>query len=308
MKLPKKYKKACLLLEDKLEDEFIAFATKEKLAYDIGPVSAGGVEDDSLIAAAANNSLWRCVAFMLDGAAVTIDDVARTYGYAPQAVSDQIWRAFVTANDGVPVKMKRAEYDPEMPLADLFVLANCHPALIKLLVSLGEAPGKMVRVSCDTNLPLVLWSISADVITEPTWTPDLFDHFLATYDPAEIGIDNESINRLVRDWSHSYHGFAELCFAADEDKAVAVERVFWKLEELHTNKQEFAEFAADIDTAAAPRFAKVLAYIGASPETPDASIVAEMTCTHCGGTGKVVDVDADLVQAAKKRRMAEISL
>jgi hypothetical protein len=218
MNLPKKYEKACLLLSEKREDEFIAFATKEKLAYDIGPVSAGGVEDDSLIAAATSHSLWRCVAFMLDGAAVTIDDVARTYGYAPQAVSDQIWRAFVATNDGVPVKMKPAAYDPEMPLADLFALAHCHPALIKLLVSLGEAPGKKVRVSCDTNLPLALWSISGEVITEPTWTPGMFAHFLATYDPAEIGIDNESINGLLRDWSHSYQDFAKLCFAAGEDK------------------------------------------------------------------------------------------
>jgi hypothetical protein len=306
--LPEKYKTALALLQKRDQSGFIEFASSTRLDYDACNVSGYLGDDRTLFEAAVSRRLWRCVEFMVDMAAPTWQDVALSYGYADEVLSRRLWSRFVAANGGrAPAKLRYRS--DRVLLVEAFALKSAHISLIKLMFELGLAsnPVNVCRVFGDP-LPLPLW-----YLTEPMrigdWTSDLFVWLTNDYTIKELGITDAHIERVLRDWASKLDLFAwdeePLC----KHRADQFEAVFWKLQAMHTNAARFAECAKKIPVDGSARFAAMLACIGVlSEQNPEPDITAEVPCSHCNGTGKVIGIDAQLAQDAKKRRIEKLAV
>lgn len=308
--LPKKYKEALALLDAKDEFGFIKFAEDGKLAYDVSNVSGFVSKDRTLFEAAVCRELWDCVEFMVSRSAPTYEDLAHSYGYTPSGLSEKIWQAFVAANEGtVPLTVQESEHRRgQIPLIEAAAKAFCHCSLIKRLISVGQKPNCTIETRHGQRLPLALYSLCADIFSSFYWSPETFDWLVSTFTLKQLGIDDDDINQLLYNWASQGTNIAENCFDdCDPVKANAAERIFWKLEALHADKKQFAKIASKIKPYDVVRFSKILACIGVMTGAPAEDVAAEMPCTHCHGTGKIIAVDPNLAQEAKKRRIEQIS-
>lgn len=308
--LPAKYKTALALLQKSDQTGFIEFASSTRLDYDACNVSGYTVEDRTLFEAAVCRRLWRCVEFMVDLAAPTWLDVARAYGHADEELSRRLWSKFAAATGGrAPTKVRGARSNETVSLVKAFALESAHVSLIKLMFELRLATNPVsVRRDYQQALPLPLW-----YLTEPMrsgdWTSDVFMWLTKDYTIKELGITDADIEHVLRTWATHNQDL----FAWDEEplcpnRADQFEAVFWKLQSMHTDAARFAEHAKKIPVGGSARFAAMLACIGVmSKQNPEPNITAEVPCSHCSGTGKVIGIDAQLAQDAKKRRIEKLA-
>lgn len=93
--------------------------------------------------------------------------------------------------------------------------------------------------------------------------------------------------------------------------------MFWLLEKMYSDPVKFRQLAAKLIPSesnihgGSRRLAKILAACGVMSSTPTMleetkHVSTTVTCTHCNGTGKVIGIDLELVQQAKKRRFDDV--
>jgi hypothetical protein len=309
-RLPAKYKTALALLEKSDQTGFIQFASSTRLDYDVCNVSGYTAQDRTLFEAAVCRRLWRCVEFMADLAVPTWLDVARSYGYAEEELSGRLWYKFVAATGGrAPTRVRDHRSSETVTLVQAFALESAHASLIKLMFELRLATNPVnVKRDYRQSLPLPLW-----YLTEPMrsgdWTSDVFMWLTKDYTIKQLGITDAHIEHVLHTWAT----YDEDLFGWDEEprcpnRADQFEAVFWKLQSMHTDAARFAEHAKKIPVDGSARFAAMLACIGVmSEQNPEPDITAELPCSHCSGTGKVIGIDAQLAQNEKKRRIEKLA-
>lgn len=307
--LPEKYKTALTLLRECDGAGFVDFASKCRLDYDACNVSGSTTQDRTLFEVAIRYRNWQCVDFMLPVATPTWLDVAKSYGRANPAMSQEIWRKFVEANGRCVPATIRSLSCRSVPLIQAFALESAHVSLVKMMFAMGFAKNPVI-VGRDfgSNLPLPLWYLTEPMQTSE-WTSELFMWMTKDYTMKELGIEDAHIENVLRHWAND----GDNLFAWDEDprcpnRANDFEIVFWKLQSMHTDAARFAEFAKKIQAGMSERFPEMLACIGVVPVhalQPD--LTANVPCSHCNGTGKVIGIDADLAQDAKKRRIEKLA-
>ena len=314
MTAPTKYQKALEFINKNDEDGFIAFDATTVLDYDVEKISHQSGSRDSLFFWACYNQRFKCVAHMINKATPHWLDVVRVYGHASDELSQKIWTKYLAANGGVPptrVNDRRfSDREEPVDLLSAFATHDCHLTLLQKMFNEYKRSPKCYYTDCWDKQHVITMAF-IEYNNGMPWMPENFIWLCENFTKKQLGITDEAIGRILWSWRQDQNYVSALEYA--DLKPDAAERVFWMLEEMHSDKFAFRDEAISLmpskpDNDGERRLVTMLATLGIfKDDLPEAkkvteTLVKEAPCSRCKGTGKTLALDSDLVHAAKKRR------